>query len=188
MEELMQNPAFQTYAVCSAILAVKMLLTGNYTTYQRMSNKAFVNEEDAKTLGGTADPQEIPAVAHALRIHRNDMENIPLFFAIGLIYVLDGASATGAFWYCWAFTISRLVHFVVYMNHLQPWRAICYFVGYLSMRTGTSAVMRVPFPGVLSICSVPPRRLARSLIPLNPCRPLETFSGSKPVPESSTST
>jgi len=26
-----------------------------------------------------------PAVARTLRLHRNDMENIPLFFAIGLI-------------------------------------------------------------------------------------------------------
>ena len=131
MEELMQSSAFQSYAVCSAILAIKMLLTGNYTTAQRMRNKGFVNTEDAKSFGGTPSEQEHPAVAHALRIQRNDLENIPLFFAIGLILVLDGASATGAWWYCWTFTIARLVHWVAYLNHLQPWRAICYFVGYL---------------------------------------------------------
>lgn len=131
MDVLIDNPAFHTYAVCSAILAIKMLLTGNYTTMQRMRNKAFVNEEDAKTLGGQAKPEEHPAVAHALRIQRNDLENIPLFFVIGLIYVLDGASASGAAAYCWTFTIARLVHWTVYLNHLQPWRAICYFTGYL---------------------------------------------------------
>jgi len=133
MEELMRNQAFQTYAVCSAILAVKMLLTGNYTSLQRMRTKGFVNEEDAKSFGGKADPTEHPAVAHALRIQRNDLENIPLFFAIGLIYVLNGASASAAWWYCWTFTIARLAHWVAYMNHLQPWRAICYFIGYLSI-------------------------------------------------------
>ena len=131
MEGLMNTPAFHTYAVCSAILAIKMLLTGNYTTYQRMRNKAYVNEEDAKALGGTASQQEHPAVAHALRIQRNDGENIPLFFVIGLVYVLGGASAFAASVYCWTFTIARLVHWVAYLNHLQPWRAICYFVGYL---------------------------------------------------------
>jgi uncharacterized MAPEG superfamily protein len=110
-----------------------MLLTGNYTTAQRMRNKGFVNTEDAKSFGGTPSEQEHPAVAHALRIQRNDLENIPLFFAIGLIFVLDGASATGAWWYCWTFTIARLVHWVAYLNHLQPWRAICYFVGYLAI-------------------------------------------------------
>jgi len=131
MNELMTNPAFHTYAVCASILAVKMLLTGNYTSIIRMRNKGFVNEEDAKSFGGKATEQEHPAVAHALRIQRNDGENIPLFFAIGLLYVLDGASATGAWWYCWTFTIARLVHWVAYLNHLQPWRAICYFIGYL---------------------------------------------------------
>ena len=130
MESLIDNPAFHTYAVCSVILAVKMLLAGNYTTMQRMRNKGFVNEEDAKAFGGQADAQEHPAVAHALRIHRNDMENIPLFFVIGLIYVLSGASAFGAAVYCWTFTITRLIHWVAYLNHLQPWRALCYGAGY----------------------------------------------------------
>jgi glutathione S-transferase len=72
-------------------------------------------------------------VAHALRIQRNDGENIPLFFAIGLVYVLSGASAFGAAVYSWTFTISRLLHWVAYLNHVQPWRAICYFAGYLSI-------------------------------------------------------
>lgn len=131
MEELMQNPAFQTYAVCSAILALKMLLTGNYTTMMRMRNKGFVNVEDAKAFGGNPSEMEHPSVAHALRIQRNDLENIPLFFAIGLIFVLNGASAGAAWWYCWTFTLARLVHWGAYINHLQPWRAICYFIGYL---------------------------------------------------------
>jgi uncharacterized MAPEG superfamily protein len=131
METLIGNPAFHTYAVCSAILAVKMLLTGNYTTIQRMRTKGFVNEEDAKSFGGAASGVEQPAVAHALRIQRNDGENIPLFFAIGLIYVLGGATPFAAAAYCWTFTIARLLHWVAYLNHLQPWRAICYFAGYL---------------------------------------------------------
>jgi glutathione S-transferase len=130
MNELMNNPAFHTYAVCACILAIKMLLTGNYTTLMRMRNKGFVNAEDARTFGATLSEQEHPAVAHALRIQRNDGENIPLFWAVGLIFVLSGASANAAWWYCWTFTIARLAHWVIYMNHLQPWRAICYFIGY----------------------------------------------------------
>ena len=70
---------------------------------------------------------------HALRIQRNDGENIPLFFAVGLVYVLSGATPFGAAVYCWTFTIARLVHTVVYTMHLQPWRALTYFVGYLAI-------------------------------------------------------
>ncbi len=133
MNELLNNAAFQTYATCSAILAIKMLLTGTYTSVQRMRTKSFVNSEDAKAFQGNFGEQEHPVVAHALRIQRNDLENIPLFFVIGLIYVLDGATASAAAAYCWTFTIARLLHWIVYLNHLQPWRAICYFVGYLSI-------------------------------------------------------
>ena len=133
MNELLNNAAFQTYATCSAILAIKMLLTGTYTSVQRMRTKSFVNSEDAKAFQGNFGEQEHPVVAHALRIQRNDLENIPLFFVIGLIYVLDGASASAAAAYCWTFTIARLLHWIVYLNHLQPWRAICYLVGYLSV-------------------------------------------------------
>ena len=133
MNELLNNAALQTYATCSAILAIKMLLTGTYTSVQRMRTKSFVNSEDAKAFQGNFGEQEHPVVAHALRIQRNDLENIPLFFVIGLIYVLDGASASAAAAYCWTFTIARLLHWIVYLNHLQPWRAICYFAGYLSI-------------------------------------------------------
>lgn len=130
MTELMNNAAFHTYAVCACILAIKMLLTGNYTSVARMRTKGFVNAEDAKTFGGTPNEQEHPAVAHALRIQRNDGENIPLFWAVGLVFVLSGASANAAWWYCWTFTLARLAHWVAYLNHVQPWRAICYGIGY----------------------------------------------------------
>src|SRR5262245_66443990 len=121
MTDLMANPAFRSYAICSAILAVKMLLSGSYTTAMRLRSKGFANDEDAKAFGAaSASAVEQPAVAHALRIQRNDGENIPLFFAIGLVYVLSGASAFGAAVYCWTFTVARLLHTVADTYHLQP--------------------------------------------------------------------
>ena len=69
-------------------------------------------------------------MAHALRTQRNDGEDIPLFFAIGLIYVLSGASAFGAAVYCWTFTVARVLHTLAYTHHLQPWRALSYGLGY----------------------------------------------------------
>src|SRR5262245_66300634 len=106
MTDLVNDPAFRSYAVCSAILAVKMLLSGTYTSVMRIRNKGFVNPEDATAFGAASSSEvEHPAVAHALRIQRNDGENIPLFFAIGLVYVLNGASPFGAAVYSWPFTI-----------------------------------------------------------------------------------
>ena len=82
------NPAFRTYALCAAILALKMLFSAFYTGVQRSRHQAFANAEDAKTFGrpgATASTDEVPEVAHALRIQRNDGENIPIFFAIGSV-------------------------------------------------------------------------------------------------------
>jgi uncharacterized MAPEG superfamily protein len=135
MDSWIGNPAFETYAICSAILVVKMFGVAVYTSLQRMRVGGYVNEEDARAFGDAgvvAAPTEAPEVAHALRIHRNDLENIPAFWAIGLVYVLSGASATGAFWYCWIFTLARVAHTFAYVRHLQPARAILYGIGALS--------------------------------------------------------
>ena len=132
MEALLANPAFRIYALCSAILGVKMLASAVYTGTRRQQVGGFVNPEDAKTFGSSgveAKPEEAPEVARALRIQRNDLENIPLFFAIGLIYVLTGASPFGAVVLCGLFTLARVAHTLVYIRGLQPARAICFVTG-----------------------------------------------------------
>lgn len=134
MDTLLTNPAFRLYAICCVILGVKMLASAVYTGTQRQKFGGFINPEDAKTFGGlgaAAQAEEAPEVAHALRIQRNDLENIPLFFAIGLIYVLSGASSTGALILCGVFTAARVAHTVVYLRRLQPARAICFVTGAL---------------------------------------------------------
>jgi uncharacterized MAPEG superfamily protein len=135
-ETLLTDPAFRTYALCASILALKMLVSAFYTGGQRQRQQGYVNPEDARVFGkqGTAArAEETPAVAHALRIQRNDLENIPAFFAIGLVYVLTGASPLGAAAYFWTFTVARVLHTVAYTWNLQPWRALLYGVGVLCM-------------------------------------------------------
>jgi uncharacterized MAPEG superfamily protein len=128
MNAMVEAPGFGAYAVCVGILAVKMLYSGLYTGLQRQRNSGYINPEDARVFGQGATPvaSEHPAVAHALRIQRNDCENIPIFFAVGLVYVLSGASARGAAIYCWTYTLARVGHTIAYTLHLQPWRALLY--------------------------------------------------------------
>jgi uncharacterized MAPEG superfamily protein len=118
-----------------AVLAIKMLLSGVYTGVQRQRHAGYINAEDARVFGqgGAAVTSEHPAVAHALRIQRNDCENIPIFFALGLVFVLSGASARGAAIYCWTYTLARIAHTIAYTLHLQPWRALLYGVGSLTL-------------------------------------------------------
>ena len=129
------HPSFRTYALCAAILALKTLYSAIYTARMRGKHRGYINTEDAAVFGAgaRAGTEELPAVAHALRIQRNDLENIPLFFAIGLVYVLSGASPLGAIAYCWTFTIARILHTIAYTWNLQPWRAIFWGTGILAL-------------------------------------------------------
>lgn len=133
MSPLESNEAFQAYAVCAAVLVLKMIASALYTGYVRSRVKGYVNPEDAQ-FGGpgvAAAPQEHPDVARALRIQRNDLENIPAFWVIGLLYVLSGGSAFGAAVYGWIFTLARIAHTVAYARGMQPARALLFGVGAL---------------------------------------------------------
>jgi prostaglandin-E synthase 1 len=132
MDTFIGNPAFRSYAFCAAILGLKMLLSAVYTGRTRQRVQGYINAEDASTFGEggvAAGAVEAPEVAHALRIQRNDLENIPLFFAIGLIYFLCGFSHFKVGLFCWTFTLARLAHTYCYMHQLQPGRAISFTVG-----------------------------------------------------------
>jgi uncharacterized membrane protein YecN with MAPEG domain len=134
MNPLWEQPAVRTYAVCAAILALKMLYSAVYTGMRRQKYAGYINAEDARVFGGGKSPvlaAESPEVAHALRIQRNDIESIPIFFAIGLVYALTIASPFGATVYFWTYTVARVVHTLAYTRHIQPLRAICFVLASL---------------------------------------------------------
>jgi len=133
MASIMESGAFQVYAACSAILVLKLFAVTIATGVVRTRTKSTPNLEDAPMLGYTVNAQEPPEVQRVHRLHRNDLENIPAFFAIGLIYVLMGASTFAAQAYFISFTVARILHTITYLAHLQPWRTVTFAVGFLSM-------------------------------------------------------
>ena len=60
---------------------------------------------------------------------RNDLENIPIFLFLGLIYVTLGCWPEGAFMYFTIFIIARILHTIAYLNGMQPWRTIFFTFG-----------------------------------------------------------
>ena len=60
---------------------------------------------------------------------RNDLENIPIFLFLGLIYVTLGCWPAGAFIYFSIFAVARILHTIVYLRGLQPARTIFYAIG-----------------------------------------------------------
>ena len=108
------NPVVVTYAIAAAIMILTIMWQGWITVVRMMANSGgFVNPEDAKV--GPANPKPRAGqldlnddVDRSRRIHRNDLENIPAFLAIGLLYVLIDPPLAAAQWLMFGFVAARL--------------------------------------------------------------------------------
>jgi prostaglandin-E synthase 1 len=132
---LQDNPAFPVFALCAAILVLKMILVGHYTGVVRMRRKAYINPEDARQFSGINEygTSEHPDVERGLRAHRNDLESTLPFLAIGLIYLLMGASPGLAIGIFIAFTVFRCLFSVFYLRAMQPWRSLSFTLAELCL-------------------------------------------------------
>jgi microsomal prostaglandin-E synthase 1 len=131
--DLATNPAFAAYALASSILSLQLIVLALLTGLARGRTKTYVQREDAATFKGEKAAVEHPDVARAQRSHLNTLENAVPFFVVGLLYVLTGATRTGATAYFGVFVAARILHSVVYALGLQPWRTIAYLIGILSI-------------------------------------------------------
>lgn len=123
------SAALYGYTLCVMVLFVKMFAISCYQGVYRIGRMTFKNAEDARFVGRAPSEQELPQVTRAAQAWLNDLENIPLFFALGGIYVLVDGPATTGVWLFATFTAARVVHTVTYLAQWQPWRTLSYAVG-----------------------------------------------------------
>jgi microsomal prostaglandin-E synthase 1 len=127
---------FVVYAICCSVLSLQMLLLAGVTAARRAKHKGYSNPEDVAVSFAEArliEGAEHPEVARVIRAHRNLQESLPMFFALGLIYVLAGAPALGAKVCFVGFTAARVLHTIAYLKGLQPWRTVMYAIGSLAL-------------------------------------------------------
>ncbi len=136
MPTLIADPVFKLYAVCCAILSFQMLLLAAMTAAKRANRKNYLNPEDVKVSFKDAtiiDGAEHPDVARVIRAHRNMNESLALFFVLGLVCVLAGVSPMGARVCIGTFTVMRILHSIVYINEVQPFRTMSYAIASFSL-------------------------------------------------------
>src|SRR5476649_1965782 len=109
------NTVLYSYALCVLVLFVKMFAISCYQGVYRIGRLTFKNAEDARFVGRPASDQELPQVSRAAQAWMNDLENIPLFFALGALYVMVDAPAEPSIWLFSVFTGARVVHTVTYL-------------------------------------------------------------------------
>ena len=133
--ELIDNPVFNVFAVCAAVLCLKMIAVGHYTGMTRIRRRVYLNPEDAQAFSQIEEfaSVEHPDVERGLRAHRNDLESTLPFLAIGLVYVLVGPPVLLAQTLLIAFTVLRCVFAFFYLRALQPWRSLSFVLGELCL-------------------------------------------------------
>lgn len=126
------NPAVQSYIAYTAILALKLLFMSPLTGIMRTIRGVFANPEDAKAAKGKVKYDD-PIIERIRRAHLNDLENIPAFWVLGILYLTTGPSAAWATMLFRIFTVGRIVHTIVYaiVPLPQPSRALAFLAGLL---------------------------------------------------------
>lgn len=141
MNALLAEPSMRMFAICAAVLVIKMLLTANLTGILRTVRRVYATPEDYRFFGQEAVIARDEQIERVRRAHQNDLENILPFLAIGFLYALSGPSYAVAWWLFVAFTAARLVHTAVYIAGLQPWRTVVFGVGDVALYAMTVIVL-----------------------------------------------
>lgn len=132
MSPLFSQPAFQLYAIASAVLVLGFYALAFLTGAVRDKHKAVVNAEDVRVYAGAeVVPVEHPAVQRVKRAHLNLIENAVPFFVIGLLYAFTGPPALLALALYFTFVAVRILHAIFYLTARQPSRAASFFLGVL---------------------------------------------------------
>jgi glutathione S-transferase len=133
-----ENPVFFTYLIATALTVLKVMGQGWMTVYRMMKvGGGYAAPEDLRPglINKAPDPRQLEIddyVDRSRRMHRNDLENIPAFWAAGLIFVAVAPPLWLAQVLMYGFVAARAAHAVAYGTaQSHEMRATFYTVGSL---------------------------------------------------------
>lgn len=133
-----ENPVFVTWMIATALTVLKVMGQGWMTVYRMMkAGGGYAAPEDLRPglINRAPDPQQLEVndyVDRSRRMHRNDLENIPAFWAAGLIFVAVGPPLWLAQALMYGFVAARAAHAVAYATaRSHEVRATFYTLGSL---------------------------------------------------------
>lgn len=133
-----ENPVFVTYVVAAAVMILKIMGQGWMTVYRMIkSDSGLASPEDLKVGLINKNPRQEQLemndyVDRSRRMHRNDLENIPAFLAVGLLFVAIEPSLILAQILMYGFVATRVLHAIAYATkRTHEVRATFYTVGSL---------------------------------------------------------
>jgi MAPEG family len=108
------NPAFLAYVFTCLVLSLNLLMLWVSSGALRAKGGVAINPEDGARYGAPVSELDPPAVARLLRAHRNAV-----------------------------FIAARIVHSIVYLKAMQPWRTIAFAISLLAILALIAAVLHV---------------------------------------------
>jgi prostaglandin-E synthase 1 len=127
------DPVFLAYVLTCVVLCLNLLTLWVSSGAIRAKGGTAINPEDGSRYGVPVSEIDPPAVARLLRAHRNAEATIYPFLLLGLLYVFAGGRAAIAIPIFTVFVVARIVHSIVYLKALQPWRSISFAVSLLAI-------------------------------------------------------
>lgn len=132
------NPVFVTYVIAAALTVLKVMGQGWMTVY-RMTRigGGYAAPEDLRPglINKAPDPSQLEVNDYfdrSRRMHRNDLENIPAFWAAGLVFVAVAPPLWLAQGLMYGFVAARAAHAAAYATaQSHEVRATFYTVGSL---------------------------------------------------------
>lgn len=133
MPDVLQLSAWPALVLFSVLLVLKMGAVAFVTANARRKSTVVLNPEDVGVNPGShVEETEAASTMRAKRAHLNDVENIPAFLMLALLFTLTGASATAGWTYFGLYFVARTLHTIFYLNAVQPWRTAAFAVGQLT--------------------------------------------------------
>lgn len=112
----LHTPLVQTYVAAASVMCLKMLLQAWVTVYWMIKVKGgYLHPEDIKKTGLNPDPhpdqlRPNPQVERSRAMQRNDMENIPVFLIVALLFTWTHPPLWVAQVLMYGYVVSRLGH------------------------------------------------------------------------------
>ena len=134
----LENPVFATYAVAASLMVLKVMGQGWMTVYRMLKSASGLASPEDLQLGiinKNPNPAQLEVndyVDRSRRMHRNDLENIPAFWVVGLLFVAVNPALWLAQILMYGFVATRLAHFIAYATkQTHEVRATFYTIGSL---------------------------------------------------------
>jgi uncharacterized MAPEG superfamily protein len=126
-----QFPALPIVGLGAAYFFFKTFVNSLIQSYGRITTRTFTLEDNAKYFGKSdaVATQDTPLVQRASGCWRNDLENIPSFLFLALVYALMGGDSQIMGWMMGFYCATRTLHTLFYIKLIQPHRMIAFQAG-----------------------------------------------------------